>query len=101
MENREKEKSFEGKLDECDIEIIWKWNYIFDSVEEVQDKEMELAQEIAELKVENEIAERMEEYNKVNVNELKKKEEELNYLEDKEAVLEDMEDEMYAAIMTN
>lgn len=92
---------FEQKLEECDYDIQCKYNYIDNQCCECEDEELEIVKEIAELEVELSIAKRLGRMDEVKEieNDIKEDKEYLNYLEDREDILEDLWEEMYFDIL--
>lgn len=95
---------FEKKLEDCDAEVIWRYNYIDSECCKVSDDELSVGEEIEQLKVEIEILKRMGEAE--NDIEIKNLEDDLDdlFIEkdrlwEREEILEDMWEDEFFKIM--
>ena len=94
----------EQKLQDCDVEAIWRFNYLDDQCCQVEDEQLEVGKKIEETKVEIEVLKRMDEDE--NDMEIKNLEEELDdlfvekdRLYEREDILEDLWEEMLIEIL--
>ena len=94
----------EQKLQDCDVETIWRFNYLDDQCCACEDDQLEVGRKIEETKVEIEVLKRMDEDE--NDMEIKNLEEELDdlfvekdRLYEREDILEDLWEEMLIEIL--
>lgn len=95
------ENVIEKKLGECNIEVQYRFNYIDNQCCEVEDEQLEIIQEIEELNVELEIAKRMsnDEEAKQIEQAIKEDGSYLEYLYEREEILEDLWEEELSKIL--
>lgn len=92
---------FEKKLEQCDVEYKWQYEYLDSQICDIEDEELQIAEQIEELKVERKICEKMGENDEAKEieNDIKENEEYLEYLYRKEDVMEDLWEDMICNIL--
>lgn len=91
----------EQKLQDADVESIWRFNYLNDQCCQVEDEQLEVGRKIEEIKVEIEVSKRIDEDMEVTnlEEELDELLEEKDRLYEREDVLEDLWEQMVVEIL--